>query len=551
MKKYFLLVIISTIILAISGCGGGGSGDGGSKKNRGETNTAGISGVVTLDVSQANTNIVNLTASPNIQNIQTVNTQNLNTTHETKVPNEKIIKLRSSLSTSQIEQLLGHMGARVIRKISKTDNIYLVKTEGSLTKINTLQSNSDILYTEDNQYVTKCVIPNDPYFSRQWNYPLMNIPKAWDTGMGSSSVIVAVIDTGINRNHPEFPADRLIILPRSDIVNNDNDPSDDDGHGTHVAGIIAAKTSNGQGIAGIAPNVKIMPIKVFGNDGYGTIADVVEGINLAVNNGARIINLSLTSTVYTPVAFGSPTLKNAIDNAVLKGATVIAAAGNDNGKVNFPANYEKVIAVGAVNPDLKKASFSNYGPEIFVVAPGGCGQLADWNTQGILSCYIPASTYTYMLGTSMAAPHISGLVALMYSRPDIITNPNNPNNSNIIKARIQSHTIDINFDGKDNYYGYGLPDAYAVLTNSAPEMGKVKVFLGKQNRLKLSPVYNVSASGNFTIYNLIETTEYLWAFEDNNGNNQIDPGEKYGYTRVSLSNNTLTSNAAISLNMID
>lgn len=205
---------------------------------------------------------------------------------------------------------------------------------------------------------------------------------------------VAILDTGVQLNHPDL---RGKVLQGYDFVNRDYSPNDGNGHGTHVAGIAAAVTNNYTGMAGIAPRASILPVRVLGNDGSGSLQDVANGIVYAANQGAQVINLSLGSPA------SSSTLQNAIQYAWNRGAVIVAAAGNDNSRTpNYPANYPNVIAVASTDRYDSRSSFSNYGSWVEVAAPG----------QSILSTY-PGSCYAYLSGTSMAAPHVAGLAALL------------------------------------------------------------------------------------------------------------------------------------------
>lgn len=239
------------------------------------------------------------------------------------------------------------------------------------------------------------VVPNDPYFTPyQYGPQLIDAPSAWEVTLGSEQIKVAVVDTGVNLSHPDL-ADKLV--QGYDFVDGDSQPEDLNGHGTHVAGIAAALTDNRRGISGIAPESRIIPVRVLDRDGNGGLDRVARGIIYAANQGAAVINLSLGAP------YEAYTLRRAIDYAVNQGSIVVAAAGNDGTTTpNYPAAYAQVIAVGSVDSSDRKSGFSNFGTWVDVAAPG----------TDILSTY-DNGYYAYLSGTSMAAPHVAGLAALL------------------------------------------------------------------------------------------------------------------------------------------
>jgi len=301
-------------------------------------------------------------------------------------------------------------------------------------------------------------IPNDPlYISQKWHYEMINLPEAWSITTGSQLVVVAVIDSGVDFGHPDLQG--VIYDTGWDFVDENDSPQDLHGHGTHVAGTIAALTNNGQGVAGVAwggdNGVKILPVRVLNAAGSGTPAQVAAGIIYAVEHGARVINLSLGSRGISEI------IEKAVQYAYENDVVVIAATGNykpgESTGVMFPAAYSETIAVGAVGPNGLLTGYSCFGPEVDVVAPGGTSKTSG---NGILSTVITSSVYDYDSGTSMAAPHVSGLVALLMTRGisgvetireilwQTADHPHLPKNS------------------RDNYYGYGLVDAHQALIHA-------------------------------------------------------------------------------------
>ncbi len=234
-------------------------------------------------------------------------------------------------------------------------------------------------------------------------------------------------------SHPEF-AGRL--LPGYDFVDNDADPTDENGHGTHVAGILAAGIDNGLGIAGVAGRVKILPVRVLNSTNAGWMSDIAAGVTWAVDQGARVINLSLGSTT------ASTALATAIDYANSQGAVVIAAAGNSNSALSFyPAAWDTVIATGATSYTGGRWALSNKGANVDLMAPGALIYSTAWSPTG-------GSAYDFNSGTSMAAPHVAGVAALMLSRDPNLT-------WDQVKTILQTQATDLGDPGWDSLYGYG------------------------------------------------------------------------------------------------
>jgi thermitase len=288
-------------------------------------------------------------------------------------------------------------------------------------------------YVEPNVDVKADFTPNDPYWSKQWGPAKIQADFAWNTTTGNASILVAEVDTGIDWSHPDLASNYVPL--GYDWVNNDPHPMDDNGHGTHVAGTIAAAINNGIGIAGLA-NVRIMAEKVLDQNGSGTASDVAQGIIHAVESGAKIINLSLGASFNSEVMYEA--VKYAFDHGVL----VVAAAGNDASSVKqYPAGYDEVVAVSATSMQDSLASFSNHGDWIDVAAPG----------VNIYST-INNNSYAYMSGTSMASPHVAGVAALIWSRFPNMTRDH-------VWAQLQYTADDLGTPGFDVYYGFGRVNA--------------------------------------------------------------------------------------------
>ena len=312
--------------------------------------------------------------------------------------------------------------------------------------------------------------PDDSGYASQWALPKIGAPSAWDVTTGSDQMVMAIVDSGIDLDHPDLES-RLWTNP-GEIPGNgedddgngcqddvhgcnfvptpelpEGDPSDDYGHGTHVAGIAGAATNNGVGTAGMSWAGSMMAVKVLDSSGSGYMDDVAQGIVYAVDNGARIVNLSLGG----PSPFAP--LQEALAYARQGGALVVAAAGNhsapgDPTHVFYPAAYPEAMAVAATDSLDRQASFSNHGPQISVAAPGV------WVYSTCLG-----DNYCYMSGTSMATPHVAGLAALVWSR--------HPEYSPaLVQATIEMTAADVNasqYPGWDPYLGHGRIDAAAAV----------------------------------------------------------------------------------------
>lgn len=285
-------------------------------------------------------------------------------------------------------------------------------------------------------------IPNDLLFSEyQWNLPIIETNRGWKLSKGSNDVIVAVVDTGVDLKHPDLQGR---LLKGYNVINPDQQPTDDVGHGTHVAGIISANVNNGEGIAGMMWGGKILPVKALDQSGSGTTYSVAQGIIWATDHGAKVINMSLGN--YADAQF----LHEAIKYAYERDVVLIAATGNDNTeRPGYPAAYPEVLSVSATDYNMQKASFSNYGDYIDVMAPG----------ESIASTY-PDNQYAALSGTSMASPHVAALAALIRSvNPDL-------KNTEVMDI-IRKNVIDLGDKGRDKYYGYGQIDVYAALQAAA------------------------------------------------------------------------------------
>jgi serine protease len=373
----------------------------------------------------------------------------------------------------------------------------LALRQDTLLAAKLLRRRADVAGADLNYVRRPAAVPSDPFYNLQWHYPLIHLPQAWDLTTGDASVVVAVVDTGVLLDHPDLQGQ---LVPGYDFISNERTAGDGDGidpnpddpgdlanggsssfHGTHVAGTVAAASDNAQGVAGVAWNARVMPLRVLGQGG-GTTFDVIQAIRFAAGlpndsgtvpqQPADIINLSLGGPGF------SQATQDAFDEVRAAGSIVIAAAGNNASSAPFyPASYAGVISVSAVDFEKKLAPYSNFG-NVDLAAPGG-NALQDLNLDGFVDGVLstladdsrgePSFNYTFYQGTSMAAPHVAGVAALMKAvKPDL-----GPASFDAL-LEAGSLTEDI---GDPLLYGRGLIDAHkavlaaAGLLENTPRLG--------------------------------------------------------------------------------
>lgn len=393
-------------------------------------------------------------------------------------PDRVVVKFAEYITDTEVNEIVKKMKSKIKRTASRKAFRLLSVPRGKVWQtVAALRKNPHVHYAHPDWKAYATLFPNDPYFPLQWHLDNdqpdsggIHMQAAWDLNAGGSpDVTVAVMDSGIAYEDygsfcqaPDL-ADTQFVSGY-DFVNNDTHPNDDNSHGTHVAGTIAQSTNNSTGVAGIAYNVKLMPVKVLGPDGSGYISDIVEGIEWAADNGANVINMSFGTSA--PSIFLTA-LQNAITYAYNRGVLLVASSGNNNGKTpQYPANYPEVIAVGATVFDKSLASYSAIGNE--VCAPGGTNQREDLNGDGyydmvLQNTFEPETTnfctfsYWFFAGTSMAAPHVSGLAALLFSA--------NPDLTHEDVRQILRDTADQDVDAD---CGYGFINALAALQAAEP-----------------------------------------------------------------------------------
>lgn len=387
-----------------------------------------------------------------------------------------IVSFRDDQQIVNFEQQLNQLGIKYDQSIRQNsifsrDNLYILEGDRQLLK--TLKKSplrKNIEYIEPNYIYHTLEIPNDPDYAKQWNLRSINIEKAWEENKGEG-VTVAIIDTGVSKV-PDLAQTEFV--EGYDFVNDRVEASDDNGHGTHVAGTIAQSTNNNYGVAGIAYKAKIMPLKVLTGGGFGEIADIAEAIKFAADHNADIINLSLGGSGENQL------MKEAIDYAYDKGVVIIAAAGNEGvNSASYPARYPKVISVSATDSANIKAPYSNFGAGVDISAPGGSetGKIIQETIKGVDS----PPEFLGLQGTSMAAPHVAGVAALIRA-----TGVDSPEE---ITEILKQSARKINEDTL-NYYGSGQLDAGAAL--ELAYKGKIHLkdfFRWLRNNGYLNPIF--------------------------------------------------------------
>jgi len=396
-------------------------------------------------------------------------------------PEEIVVKFSPAASVAQIGKINEKFQVQIKEQLAFPGMFTLKVPKGFEKKLaKTYHSLPVVEYAEPN-YVAKALLePNDPYFSNQWGLPKIQAPEAWDLATGSSQVKIAILDTGIDKDHQDLAGK---IFAR---VNLTNARSDDDlnGHGTHVAGIASAITNNGLGVAGTGFNTSLISVKVLNDNGSGYYSWIVNGIKWAADNGAKVINLSLGGSS------SSKALEDAVNYAWEKGVVLACAAGNDGISTPlYPAYYQNCIATAATDQSDQKTSWSNYGNWVDVAAPG----LNIFSTLPNHKVKITKTkNYGYLSGTSMATPFVSGLAGLLFGQNSNLTNFE-------VRKMIEENADKIS--GTGNYWTAGRINAYNSVMAFYPQISPqptTEPTLTPSNTLFPGRVYVVpNYAGNF------------------------------------------------------
>ncbi len=360
------------------------------------------------------------------------------------IEHEVVVRFSPKPDDAVIQKMLKKTHSHIKRQYRDS---MIIKSETMTTRqlMKYFAEHPDSMYAEPNYILLPNRVPNDSFYRRyQWNLPLIRMEQSWDISEGSPDVIIAIVDTGIDLHHPEFQGK---LVGGYNVIEDNNNPNDDNGHGTHVSGIIAARTNNHEGIAGISWRSRLMPVKAIGADGSGTAFDIAQGIRWATDHGARVINLSVGN--YTP----SAALQEACTYAYNHNVVLVAATGNDaTDQPGYPAAYKEVLGVSAVDHLKRFAEFSNFGNYVDVVAPG----------VDIPSTYIYGD-YAALSGTSMACPHVTALASLILSVNPSLT-------SQEVMQLIRETAADLGRPGRDYYFGYGIIDVDSALQHAKPHI---------------------------------------------------------------------------------
>jgi len=346
--------------------------------------------------------------------------------------NDILVKFKSEKDAAKVAKKLG---AGNVEFLSAGWYLVQVPTGKAAEFANKFLADAEVENAELNQIHQANLTPNDPSYASQYHLKRIQADLAWDFHTGTSAATIAIVDTGVDIQHPDLSGK---IVAGYDFVNNDTNADDDQGHGTHCAGIATATGNNGLNGTGVSWGARIMPVKVLSSTGSGTTANIIKGVDFAKNNGAHIISMSLGGGGYTQA------FQDSITSAWNAGKIIIAAAGNNgNTTVQYPANYANVLSVASTDSADAKSSFSTYGTWVDVAAPGS-------------SIYSTANGggMTTMSGTSMATPVVAGLAALLKSKNTAASNAT-------IVNRITG-TADA-ITGTGSYWIHGRVNAYRAV----------------------------------------------------------------------------------------
>jgi len=389
------------------------------------------------------------------------------------VAGQILVKFKPSISSQSISALNSANNVRVITRLPSL-GVYNLSGERSVAELLAAydpKTNPNVEYAEPNHLcVGLSTTPNDPSFNQQWGLTNIKAPQTWDLQKGLSSVIIAVVDSGADLNHEDL---KNRVIAGHDYVDGDDVPSDELGHGTHVAGIIGAQANNSVGVAGVNWDCRLLIIRVLNANNYGTSVNFAAGVDYARTHGAKVINLSLA---IDPAGVPNATLSTAIANARAAGCVVVAAVGNDgDNSVRYPAADDNVIGVAAVDQYDVRASYSNANAFVDVCAPGGMGVGGSLHSPTRIYSTMPAyhvtkndegfyNNYDYMHGTSMATPFVSGFAGLIFAQ--------NPGWTNASVEALVTSSVDHLGSGaagtRNDIFGYGRINLYKAFNTTPP-----------------------------------------------------------------------------------
>ncbi len=357
-----------------------------------------------------------------------------------------LVSFRQAMTRQDFERFEARTRLRVKRTLPALQAAVVTVGASPEETVARLRQDAAVARAEvDRAVLADEVVVNDPKRGDQYALDKVQASRAWDVTRGSEQVVIGIVDSGVDLTHPDLKAK---LLPGYSSVEPGKQPKDDMGHGTHVAGIAAASTDNGEGVAGLASNCKILPVRVLGTRA-GSAATIAEGLIWAADHGADVVNMSLG--FYDE----NETVAKAVQYALSKNVVLVATMGNNNlEKRRYPAAYPGVIAVGSTDKADQKSSFSNFGSWMSVSAPG-TDILSTFPTYPV-GIQGPAK-YATLSGTSMAAPLVAGLCGLVRSKNPGMTPA-------AVKQLLESTAVDLGDAGADKNFGNGRIDAFAALS---------------------------------------------------------------------------------------
>ncbi|WP_432889994.1 S8 family serine peptidase [Kribbella sp. CA-245084] len=386
-----------------------------------------------------------------------------------------VVKFKAGATSAAKKHALGRSAGRVSDSITH-DVVKVTGSEPATDLLKKLRADPSVELASLNYIRKASATPNDGLYAANQKYlPTVRMPQAWDVTKTAGSQTVAVLDTGIDAGHPELVGR---TVPGYNVLAPGTAPVDDNFHGTFVAGVIAANTGNAAGIAGVAWNAKVQPVKVLDQYGEGTDDEVIAGINWATSHGARVINMSLGGPGDNPI------LHEALANAVAKGIVVVVSAGNSGDDVpQFPAAYPEALAVGATDDNGSLTGFSSYGDWVDIAAPGF--DIASTVPRALA----PDFPYGLASGTSFSAPIVAGVAALVRNKYPAFTPAQ-------VVAQLKATARDAGPRGIDPYYGAGILDAYGALGGAWTTEFPSAVPDGNDYPAKASPINGNAITGS-------------------------------------------------------
>ncbi len=385
-----------------------------------------------------------------------------------------LVAPRAGLSEKEFSNILKARNAKSKGRFHRT-NTYVLELPAdadAMQMVQAMKKDKRLKYVELDYILKPAASVTDPNYASSWALPKIQAPAAWDTAVGSG-VTIAILDTGVDGNHPDLKAN---MVPGWNMYDDNSNTSDVNGHGTKVAGTAAMVGNNGAGSAGVAYGARIMPVRISGTDGLASISTIAQGINWAADNGAKVVNISYAVANYS-------TVQSAANYMRSKGGVVVVAAGN-NGALQTYAAEDSMLNVAATDSNDAKASWSNYGDAIDVAAPG----VSIYSTTN-------GGGYANVSGTSFASPVTAATVALMLSANSRLT----PGD---VDKLIKSTALDLGTAGFDQYFGFGRIDAgkavlaakSAASTTPVADTQAPTISIAKPNGGKVSGVVAVDVT---------------------------------------------------------